>query len=233
MTLLPTEPTVNTLSPDRVRLLIHGAPGAGKTTFAANWNPGRNLIIDLEGGTRFIQGAHVVRPTNFTEFAGVVDELVAGGSKFQTVTVDTLNALGRIADREAGQRYGKITAGVVEYGKGTADRDATIFRSIQKLIDSDLGLILVSHSVQDEDESGNKTWVPSVHQKEQRPFYMGVVDFMWFARRSGPTGDLVTQPNKQYEVKSRLSVPSPLPLDAAAAYKALATACAPNQKKEG
>lgn len=228
---LPTEPLVNELSPDRARLLIHGAPGAGKTTFASQWDPGRNLLIDVEGGTRFIQGAHVVRPSNFTEFSSTVDELVRGGHKFKTVTVDTVNALGRMADLEAGQRYSKVAAGVVEYGKGTADRDATIFRAINKLINSDLGLILIAHSVLVEDEDENEKWVPSVHAKDQRPYYLGNVDFVWFARRNGPTGDLVTQPNKKYEVKSRLNVPSPLPLDAKAAYSALSTACATKKKE--
>ena len=145
---LPTSPIVNALSPERLRALLYGAPGAGKTTLASQWYPASTLIVDLEGGTRFLSGEHFVeRPANYSAFMGLVNELVTTQHQFTTVVIDSIDHLVRMADAEAGQRHGKIAAGLVEFGKGLADRDGVVMRDLGRLLATDLGLILCAHPV--------------------------------------------------------------------------------------
>lgn len=223
---LPTAPSSQELRPDRLRALIYGSPGAGKTRFVSGWYPNTNLIIDMEGGTRFLPGEHfIVRPSNYTEFNQVVTELVSGQHQFTTVTIDTIDALVNKADAEAGIRHGKVAAGLAEFGKGLADRDGTIRRDIDRLLSSDMGVLLTSHSeAVDDEESGTRVFHPSV-DKRLRPFFEGAVDFLWFARKNGPARELICQPNSKFEVKSRVPVPDSIPLDPAAARDAVKAAC--------
>lgn len=229
---LPTTPTINKRDPARARILIHGRPKTGKTTFAASWFPKTNLILDCEGGTKWLPGEHFIEPIDsFTKFSNTVDELVAGGHQYDTVTIDTLNALCRVADLEAGLRHGKIAAGLVEYGKGTKDRDAHVIRVLDKLLHSGLGVIMIAHSARTEAEDGSERVEPSLPVRGDgeglRPYFVGSADYIWYAQSQGPEQVLRTMPNAKYEAGSREPLPDPLPLDPAAAYRALVDAVKP------
>lgn len=147
------------------------------------------------------------------------------------MTIDTLNALCRIADLEAGLRYGKIAAGLAEYGKGTKDRDATVIKTIDKLIHSGLGVIMLAHSAKAEADDGTERIEPSLPVRGDgeglRPYFVGISDYIWFAQSQGPEQVLRTMPNAKYEAGSREPLPDPLPLDPAAAYRAIAEAVKP------
>lgn len=225
---LPTSPLVQELRPDRLRCLLYGSPGAGKTTFAAGWYPKTNLIIDLEGGTRFLAGDHfIVRPQSYAEFASTINDVCAGGHPYTTVTIDTGSALVDMADADAGARYGKVAAGVVEFGKGMADRDGTIKKDLGRLLKTDLGVILTCHALRAADEdAGTDVFMPalptgSAGKPGIREFAMGAFDFLWFARKAIDR-ELVVTPNAKYECKSRVPMPDTLPLDPKAAYDAVA-----------
>lgn len=229
---LPTAPSVQELRPDRLRALIYGSPGAGKTTFAAAWFAKTNLLIDLEGGTRFLGGEHfVVSPSSYAEFSGVVNDLAAGGHPYKTVTIDTGSALVNMADADAAARHNKIAAGSVEFGKGTADRDGVVYRDLTKLLNTDLGVLLVCHSmVVADEEAGMNQILPALPTGSSgkpglREFAMGRFDNVWFARRSGPTRDLVLQPTGKLDCKSRVPLPDTLPLDAHKVYAAVKAGC--------
>ena len=95
---LPTTPTTADPDPTRIRLLLYGTPGAGKTTFAARWFPESTLIIDLEGGSRLLPGQHfIVRPETYTAFQMVVNELLTQQHQFKAVVIDTADADSRNA----------------------------------------------------------------------------------------------------------------------------------------
>lgn len=226
---LPTSPIVNQLSPERLRAILFGPPGAGKTTLAAGWYPKTNLLIDLEGGTRFLGGEHyVVRPKTYTEFMALVVELVGGNHQYTTVTIDTIDALIRMADAEAGQRGGKVAAGLVEYGKGMADRDGVVMRDLQRLLATDLGVILCAHptvvEVKQEDGSELERIYPRIDQQDRlRQPIMGLVDFVLMVRRaSDESRSLITGGSVAAETKRRVALPDTLPADAAQLYEAVA-----------
>lgn len=229
---LPTAPSTAELRPDRLRALIYGSPGAGKTTFAAAWFAKTNLLIDLEGGTRFLPGEHfVVSPTSYAEFSGVVNDLAAGNHPYKTVTIDTGSALVNMADADAAARHNKIAAGSVEFGKGVADRDGVVYRDLMKLLNTDLGVLLVCHTMAVADEDAGMTQVlpalptGSSGKPGLREFALGRFDNVWFARRSGPTREILLQPSGKYECKSRVPMPDKLPLDAREVYNAVKAGC--------
>jgi hypothetical protein len=229
---LPTAPSVQELRPDRLRALIYGSPGAGKTTFAAQWFAKSNLIIDLEGGTRFLGGEHfVTSPQNYGEFSQTVSDLVSGDHGYKTVTIDTGSALMDMADAEAAARHGKISATSVSFGVGVGDRDGAVRKDLTRLLASDLGVLLVCHSMRVADEeSGSDLILPALPTGSSgkpgiREFAMGRFDNIWFVRRAGPTRDLVLQPNGKYECKSRVPMPENLPLDARGVYEAVKAGC--------
>lgn len=222
---LPTSPMQNDLTTDRLRAIAYGRPGAGKTTLASSWHPSSNLLIDLEGGTRWLPGDHfIVRPANYSEFMQVVHELTSQPHDFKTVTIDTVDNLVRMADSEAGQRNGKVAAGLVEYGKGLADRDGTILRDLRKLLATDLGVILVAHptTVTDTDAEGNETerLYPRIDAGDRiRQEIIGLVDFVFYVRKDDHM--VVTGGDSKIDTKRRVPLPDVLPADAAALAAAI------------
>lgn len=215
---LPDKPIQNDgINPDALRAVIYGKPGAGKTTLAAGWYPKTNLLIDLEGGTRMLPGEHfVARPTSYGEFMTLVNDLVAGDHNFATVTIDTIDNLVRMADSEAGQRGGKVAAGLVEYGKGLADRDATVLRDIRKLLSTDLGVLLVAHPTtvtEDKDGDSTEKIYPRIDPNDRiRQEVLGLVDFVLHVDKD--THTIQTGGDPRVETKRRVELPDSLDADA-------------------
>lgn len=225
---LPTSPITNTLDPSRMRALLYGAPGAGKTTIASQWYPANTLIVDFEGGTRFLTGEHfVVRPKSYAEFMGLVNELVTTRHGYTGVVIDSVDHMVRMADAEAGQRSGKVAAGLVEFGKGLADRDGVVMRDLTRLLATDLGVILIAHPVKvtitDENGVESERLFPRVESSDRlRQPILGLVDFVLAVHKSADESrSLITGASATYETKRRVALPDTLPADAAQLYAAV------------
>lgn len=223
---LPTAPTTINPDPSRLRGVIYGAPGAGKTTLASSWYPKSNLLLDCEGGTRFLDGEHYREDIKvYSDFAMKVHELETQPHNFTTVTIDTIDTLVRLADAGAGQRHGKVAAGLVEYGKGLADRDGTLLRDLGRLLALNIGVILVAHPTTIEVENGDDYLSPRVDKDDERlrqPI-LGMVDFVLAVHRDPITDarTLVTGGDAGYVTKRRTGVPDRLECDAKVLYEAL------------
>lgn len=213
---LPTAPLAQEIDLTRARILIHGAGGAGKSTLLSGWFPQSTFVMDFDDAWRLLPGQHFREtPNSFAKVMQLTTELLTTQHPFKTVVVDTVTRMHRLADLEAGSRYGKNAAAVVEYGRGTADRDGTIMRCIAPLFAAPLGVVLLAHSGgKDGTPEDDKRMYPAVDKRIYDDL-VGGVDFVFAADRT-PDGRhvLVTGASDRFYTKSRWPMPAYLELPA-------------------
>ena len=218
-------PTVKTSrearDPRDARILLVAPPKTGKTTLAAAWAPDTTLILDTHRGSALLDGEHYVQPVHqWTEFEQAVNDITAGDHQFRTIVVDLVEDIYKMADKHAANAYGKVAAGIVEYGKGTSHAEAIFRDAIDKLLGTPYGIWFLSHveTIQD----GNQiTHVPKI-DKRVRTYVEGACDFCLLAEARGPVRELRTVPSARYQIGSRVPLPDPMPLDARALYAEIA-----------
>lgn len=82
----------------KIKALVFGGPGIGKTYFALS-SPGKVAVIDTEGGTAFYAGrkglsAFDVLPTkSFSDVKRAVEFLAAGGHGYETLVIDPVTII--------------------------------------------------------------------------------------------------------------------------------------------
>jgi hypothetical protein len=217
---LPTAPRISEGDPQTARIMLIGHPKTGKSTFAASWAPKDTLLIDTHGGTRLLPGEHYVQDVdNFADFTATVDQIATGQHPFKTIVVDTIDDVYKFADAEAGARHKKIAAGLVEYGKGTAEAEALFRQQLNRLLAAPLGVWFIGHADDMQIDSQTR-FIPKL-DKRVRTFVQGACDYVWFAERLGPNTFLHTQPTAKFEAGSRTPMPDGLSLDAKAVYAAM------------
>lgn len=95
--------------------LVFGAPKIGKTTFASTWP--ECLIIDLENGTRYVEGAYVVQVQSLAELRELYAELRAANPfPYQTVAIDTIDVLNDWIEAEVCRELGILQMGEKSFG---------------------------------------------------------------------------------------------------------------------
>lgn len=209
---LPTKPTASGWTPMHARILLIGHPKVGKSTLAASWAPDKTLILDTHNGTRLLPGEHYVQPINsYQRFTEAVDLLAKGDHQFTNVVIDTIDDIYKFADAAAGDKSGKVAAGLVDFGKGTAYAEAVFRRDVGKLLATTYGVWFIGHA--DDIQVDNKTrFVPKL-DKRVRTFIEGSTDYIWFAERTGPRAVVLnTQPTDKYVAGSRTQMPERMPL---------------------
>lgn len=218
---LPTKPQVRGGTPMDARVVLLGQPKIGKTTLAAAWNPSKTLILDFEGGTRLLDGEHyVLRVSSFGEFQEAVTGLVGGGHGYETVVIDTADALWKLTDAHVAASRGTVAAGLVEYGKGVAEAEGLFRREVGRLLATELGVWFTGHTEVIEVNKVQR-YVPTV-DKRVRGYVLGACDYVLFAEALGSKRVLHTSPSERFEAGARMVLPEPLPLDARELYKAMA-----------
>lgn len=89
-------------------IVIYGPPKVGKTGALAQLED--NLIIDIEGGSQFVE-ALKVEANNFKELQEIGVEIVKNNNPYSIVTVDTVTKLEEWSEKEATRRYKKTPQG--------------------------------------------------------------------------------------------------------------------------
>ena len=222
---LPTQPqNVAALRPTPMaaRISLIGLPKVGKTTLASRWAPDKTLFIDLQHGTDLLPGDHyVVHANNWDEFDKICTTVAAGGHRFQTIVIDTIDQAYKYADAHAGNRHGgKVAAGVVEFGKGTAEAEGLFRQAIGKLLSRrGMGIWFLGHVELIEVDKVQK-FVPKLDRRV-RDYIAGECEHILVAEKVGKRTVLHTQASSKYEAGSRVELPEPLEMDARALYAAL------------
>lgn len=220
---------VTDVTPDMLRAIIYAPPGHGKSTFAAGWYPESNVCFDMDRGTTWLpksikEKLTIEQPNNYAQFQQGVNAVVDGSKHphAKVLTVDTLDTLVRQADSEAGARSGKVAAGLVDFGRGLADRDGVITRELRALTQSRFGLLLIAHDkprVVQQDGRDVEKIGPRIDPNDRITKEVeGMVDFIFYVTHDH---QIVTGGDPNIVTKRRIPLPDRLPADPAQLYAAI------------
>lgn len=213
----------------RMKVLLHSFPKFGKSTWAASIPD--SIFLATEPGLGCIEamrwedekGNYVI--DTWPKLMEATREVVEAGC-FKTVIIDTLDmALEMCKDHiceRAGEKY--HTDGTLSYGKGSAMIIAEMRRYLVRLGSIDMGVVLLSHTVQETIHGRTGEYqkaVPNVPEKHRRPI-LGMMDLILYGdMEREKQGDnyvakrvLRTKPHPHWEAGDRSGVlPTELPLD--------------------
>jgi len=186
----------------KLKMLIYGPPGAGKTTFAATAElhdiTAPALFVNIEGGMLSIAEANdigieeppsVVDLEGFSHLDQIFWYLAKGDHPFKTVVIDSLSEL-QIVNLEhiVGKQLDKTsTSGAKrededdiwqeDYGKSTQE----LRRFVRKFRDLPMHVIFTAHDASSQDKDKNEIVHPALTPKLRTAVsgYMDIIGYMF------------------------------------------------------
>lgn len=138
-----------------LRCLFYGPEGVGKSSLAAD--APAPIFLDVEGGAdnldvarypfRDEAGGHI--PRTFGEVLAAIDDLATNVHDYQTVVIDTVDALESLIHRQLCADHGKSSIEDFGYGKGyvaALDVFRLLTHRLETLRDRGLAVLLVGHA---------------------------------------------------------------------------------------
>lgn len=130
-----------------VKMVLYGVEGVGKTTFASKFP--RPIFIDAEAGTRRLD-VDRVEVSNWTELMSVLDNLKEYKNQYDTVVIDTADAVEELGIRTVCARL-KVPAlgGNNDYGRSysaLASQFKDMLNKLDVLNDMGFHIVLLAHS---------------------------------------------------------------------------------------
>lgn len=203
--------------------LYYGAPGVGKTTFAANL-PKKNLFISTEDGQRALSVYN--QPVNtWEDFKDIVSLVEAGqGDMYHSLTVDTVDNLFMFCETYVCKKLRITHMADENFGKGWAALKTEFKKEVTKLQNTGIGVIFISHAKEVEIKTRvlklNK-WIPSF-SKQCRDVLIPIVDemFYFYIEDKIEKGKAITErriachPGESWEAKDRIGCfPETMPMN--------------------
>lgn len=223
---LPTAKTEPTLNVETAKVFLFGPPKIGKTTLAASVDPDHTLFLTTEPGIGAL--SVYARPvTSWDDFRKVGPELAAGDHQFKTLVIDTVDGLQKMCQDAVMQQLKIAHPGDLEFGKGWNAVSSEFELRIAALSTLGLGMWFISHAKDEEIKQrvGSITKAVPTIGGGARKFLLGFADFILYATseqtEDGEQRILHTAATENFEAGGRVTLPDPLPLDAAALREAL------------
>lgn len=225
--------------------VFHGAPGIGKTTFAAQFpSP---IIADLEDGSKHLDVARLTSQDipNYKELVSFTQELAKASHDYKTLVIDSATVLESYVHKHlCGDKYETIEDVGGGFGKGyqMAREELQKFMQLCRALTSNsINVIICAHSQVKSftDPLTNSSYDRYIIQTNAKfaEILTSAADNVFFMKHAVDTvvdqktkktqafGSgkrlLMTEWRPAYEAKNRLNLPSELPLDYAAFLSAI------------
>jgi len=220
---LPSKKTGADYDFQELSQLYYGAPGVGKTVFASRL-PKKNLFLATEDGQRALVTYN--QPIeSWQDFKDVVGLLESGkGDEFFSVTIDTVDNLMGFCQDFVCKKLRISHMADEDFGKGWSALKTEFKTEINKLQNTGIGVIFISHSKEVEIKTRvlkiNK-WMPTF-SKQARDVIIPLVDemFYFYIQEKNEKGKLVAErriachPGESHEAKDRIGrFPESMPMN--------------------
>ena len=225
-------------------MVIYGQGGVGKSTFASRFP--KPIFIATEDGVNHLDVSKIREDLTFQTVMGICKELLTTKHEYQTLVIDSLDALEFLIFNDVCKEAGKASIADIPYGQGYSQalNKWSDLVNLLKQLRSKMHIILVAHSIIKQINDPNlplpfDKHVIKLHQKAA-DFIKEQVDAVLFAcyevsvlkaeggRRAKAVGEgnriLQTMASPGAEGKNRYSLPPILPLDFDEFMKAQAAA---------
>jgi len=210
--MLPTKPTEPQVDLGRLRVLIHGEPKIGKSTFCTQFP--KALFLDTENGLVALRASKVI-VSNWLQFRGAINDILSETHFYETIIIDTIDNAWLYCQQWYCRKAGIDYEGDQGFGKGFSMVMREFRDALNMLITSPFGLVMTSHSCDREVDDGTKKrtkTVPSLSGKA-REFITGSSTIIGYACLEKLGRRLYCQPAGAFEAGDRTGrLPEWIPL---------------------
>ena len=226
---LPTTKTPAKQEIGALTWLIYGPPKIGKSTLASQAD--NALFLATEAGLNSLE-VFQIPIASWDDFLSACGLIKAGKHDYKTIVIDTVDMLHKLCAEHVLGKNGAEHESDLAYGKGYALVNGEFQRVITKLAAMPFGLIMISHSKEQEKESRTGKYVKTTPTLTEsiRKILLGMVDVIAFCDIEADTENgqpverrvIRTKPAKNYEAGDRTGrLPEVLPMDFAQIKAAL------------
>lgn len=215
--MLPTEKSKPTHTLKNKLFFIHGAPKAGKTTFASTFP--NAIFAATEPGHNFVS-VYKVDVSKWEEFTEMVKELIKGkqdGShNYDTLIIDTVDNLYMACERYVRRREGIKHESELGFGKGYHMVRDEFKPYINLLGVKGFGIVFLSHSQERDIETKTQkiTRIDATLGNTAKKFVSGLCDFIFYVHQDEEENRwLITKGSEALNAGDRSGVlPKAIPL---------------------
>lgn len=128
------------------KVCVYGPEGVGKTSFAARFP--KPLFLDLERGS-CAYAVDRVYPETYGKVEEVMATVLQGGTGYETLVVDTFDALWQVLGRQVAAAKGVKGVEEIPYGKGVAmaaEGMTRFFLRVDALVAAGVHVVVLAHS---------------------------------------------------------------------------------------
>ncbi len=155
MGVLPVEKSKKQTKVEDQIVLVYGRPKIGKSTFCAQFD--NAVFLATEPGLNH-QEVFKVNVNSWGKFLEACGELAKGNHKFKTVIIDTVDKLISYCSEHVCADNNISSPSELPHGRGWSLITAELNRALIKLASLPYGMVLVSHSKQEEVETKTKKY---------------------------------------------------------------------------
>ena len=129
-----------------LKVVIYGAEGIGKSTFASQFP--NTLFLDTEGGTSSLPVRRVKCGDSWEYLLSCVEEVIKDPSICQTLVVDTADWAESLCSKYVCEKYRKANIEDFGFGKGyvyLVDEFSKLLDDLNKLIEIGVNAVVIAH----------------------------------------------------------------------------------------